>query len=250
MKMINKEAFEFAIKEIKDGFIFEDFVHCFLGSVLTYEFIPVGGSKDGGIDGIEHIYSLKGKESNIFQISTESDVRGKIKDTILKLRRNNRSIDHLTYVSNRNVLNKDRLCDDFFDEYGIPLRIFDINWLSRHSNYSTSAINCYYSFIDSYLHEFKKPDKSIVVSDLDSDPRIFVYLRQQLERSKDTVKIDEIVADGLIMYALEGTDPDKGLFKTKSEIEEIVKGFVKFSSKTLSLLDLCGSENQCFRVNW
>lgn len=234
--MVNEEGFKFAIGEIKDGFIFENYVHCLLGHTLGYDFIPVGGSKDGGVDGLQFVYTINGKENQIFQISTESDVKGKIDDTISKLQKNRKTVSRLTYVSSRKITNIDKLCDDFFDKFKIPLRIFDLNWLSSHSNDSTGAIQCYYTFIDSYLHEFKRPDKSVVVSNLDSDSRIYVYLRQQLERTETTVKLDEILADGLILFALEGTDPDKGVFKTRSEIIEKVKEFVKFSSETLSEL--------------
>jgi len=232
--MINEEAFKFAIGEIKDGLIFEKYVHCLLGHTLGYDFIPVGGSKDGGVDGLQFIYTIEGKENQIFQISTESDIQGKINDTISKLSKNNKKVARLTYISSRKIGNIDKICDDFFDAHQIPLRIFDLNWLTSHSNSSTGSIQCYYTFIDSYLHEFKKPGKSIVVSNLDSDPRIYVYLRQQLERTETTVKLDEILADGLILYALEGTDPDKGIFKTRPEIIESVKKFVKFSSETLN----------------
>lgn len=231
--MVEEKAYKFALGEIKDGFIFESYVHCFLGSILNYEFIPIGGSKDGGVDGVQFTYSLKGKENQIFQISTESDIEGKIEDTITKLISNGKTVSTLTYVSNRVCNNIESISDAFFDKHNIPLRIFDLRWLSSHSNESPSAIQCYYTFIDTYLHEWQKPGKSVVVSDLDKDPRIFVYLRQQLERTTKTLKLDEVVADGLIMYALEGTDPDKGIFKSREEIQNVLEEFVNFSSETL-----------------
>lgn len=232
--MVEEKAYKFALGEIKDGFIFENYVHCFLGSILGYTFLPIGGSKDGGVDGLQFIYSLKGKENQVFQISTESDISGKIEDTITKLIRNGKSVSALTYVSNRVCNSIEVITDAFFDKYKIPLRIFDLRWLSSRSNESTAAIQCYYTFIDTYLHEWQTPGKTVVVSDLDKDPRIYVYLRQQLERSETTLKLDEIVADGLIMYALEGTDPDKKIFKTRQEIQTVLEGFVKFSSETLN----------------
>lgn len=232
--MIDNKGYEFALTQIKDGYIFEKYVHCFLGNILGYDFLPIGGSKDGGVDGLQNVYSIKGKETQIFQISTETDILGKIEDTILKLQRNNKNLAQLTYISNRTITTKDKICDDFFDKYKIPLRIFDLKWLSSHSNDTPGAIQCYYSFIDTYLHEYQKPGKSVEVSDLEGDPRIYVYLRQQLERSETTIKLDEVIADGLIMYALEGTDPDRGLFKTRKEIENVLEKFVKFSSETLS----------------
>lgn len=234
--MINREAFEFAIGQIKDGFIFENFVHCFLGGLLSYDFIPVGGSKDKGVDGLQFTYSLKGKENQFFQISTESDIEGKIKDTLSKLKKYGKSVSRLTYVSNRKISNIDHIVDKIFDEYHIPLRIFDLKWLSSNSNNSAVTIQCYYIFVDSYLHQFNKPGKSIVISDLDKDPRIYVYLRQQLEGREPHRELNEILADGLILFALEDTDPDEGKFKTRDEIIGILEEYVKFSPEALSEL--------------
>lgn len=231
--MIDERAFKFAIGEIKDGFVFEKYVHCIMGAKLNYEFIPIGGSKDGGVDGLNYVYNLKGKESQIFQISTESDIEGKIEDTIKKLLKNGKTVDSLTYISSRNCTTIEEITDKFFDKYRIRLRIFDLRWLASNLNDSAASVQCYYTFVDSYLHVWQKPNKSVVIGDFDKDPRVFVYLRQQLERNETSKKLDEIVADGLIMYALEGTDPDKGLFKTIDEIIVNLEEFVKFSSETL-----------------
>jgi len=234
--MIDEKGYQFALSEIKDGFIFEKYIHCFLGSTLSYSFIPIGGSKDGGVDGLNYVYSLKGKENQIFQISTESDIPGKIDDTMSKLIKNGKSVDSLTYITNRVFNNIEETSDSFFDKYKVPLRIFDLRWLSSHSNDNASAIQCYYTFIDTYLHKWQKPSQEVVVADLDRDPRVYIYLRQQLDRSETSVKLDEILADGLIMFALEDTNPDEGKFKSKEEIFSLLEKYVKFSSKTLENL--------------
>ncbi len=55
MSGIDPEAMRYALKKIKDGFIFESFAQEFLSQKLGYEFIPAGGIKDRGIDGLEHV---------------------------------------------------------------------------------------------------------------------------------------------------------------------------------------------------
>lgn len=42
-----------------------------------------------------------------------------------------------------------------------------------------------------------------------------------------------ILADTLILYCLEGTDPDKGIFKTKEEIKQDIAKYIKFDPKLL-----------------
>lgn len=236
MNTIDIKAFEYAISQIDDGFLFENFSQCFMSSVIGHEFIPIGGTKDKGIDGLRYIYYRKDKETEIYQISTESDVNGKIRDTINKLSKNNISITKLRYVTNRKVDSIETISDGLSDELGLPIQIFDKKWFLSNCNHSQATINCYYTFIDSYLHEFRKPGKTVTISNLDSDPRIYVYLRQQLEDTNDISKIDTVIADGLILYALEGTDPDKDIFRNKEEIYEKVGELVKFSSNTLKEL--------------
>lgn len=82
---VDKDAFEYAISKIDDGLIFERFGLEFLSATLGYEFVPVGGTKDKGVDAFQHIFNRKGHEKIIFQLSTEQDPIGKIYNTIEKL---------------------------------------------------------------------------------------------------------------------------------------------------------------------
>nr|MBA3286026.1 hypothetical protein [Nitrosopumilus sp.] len=84
MEIIDTAQCEYAFSQIKDGFIFEEFAQNILSKVLSYDFLPVGGSKDRGIDGLEHIFSRKGMERQIYQMSIEAKPEDKIKDTLVK----------------------------------------------------------------------------------------------------------------------------------------------------------------------
>jgi hypothetical protein len=231
---LSAEGFKFALNQINDGFVFEHFALKFLPLILGYEFMPVGGVKDKGIDGLNYIYCKSGFEKNIFQLSTETNTEGKIDNSILKLLDNNIPFDSFVYVTNRVVHSKDSLIDKFIDKFKKPVRIFDQAWFVFHANYSDATINCYYTFIDSYLHEFNKPGKSYVVSNLAGKSEIFVFLRQQLEDHRGDLKIDDLLADTLILFGLEGTDPDKNILKTKQEIIESIKKFVNFDLRVLN----------------
>ncbi len=230
---IDIEAFEYAIKKIDDGFIFENFALGFLNAVLGYEFIPVGGTKDKGIDGYQHVFCRKGSEKIIYQLSTEKTFEDKITNTIIKLNENTIKYDRIYYITNRKLNNTDSFTEKLFDKYVIPIIIFDIRWFISNSNHSEATIRAYQSYVETYLHEFTKPGKSQVVANLDGDSRLYVFLSQQFDQRNEDFKLDDLLADTLILYALEGTDPDKEKFLTQDCIKKAIKKYVKFDPQLL-----------------
>jgi len=238
MTGIDPRAFEFALSKIEDGFVFERFAIDFVGKVLGYEFIPVGGVKDRGIDGLEHTFCRKGFERHVYQMTIDKRYEAKIEDTIEKLSANKIDFDSLALVTNRVITSKDVLIDTLFDKHKKPIRVFDLKWLSSYANQSSGTVNAYHTFVDSYLHEFNHPGKTYYVGDLVKDPRLFVFLRQQWEANRGVLKLDVLLADTLILYALEGTDPDKEIFKTKEEVKKEIASYIKYNPKLLyNLID-------------
>ena len=236
MHEIDIKSFEFALSKIEDGFLFETFANSFLNAVLGHSFIPVGTTKDKGIDGFQHIFCRKDRTKSIYQISTELDCEGKIQKTINKLKENNIVFDRLYYVTNRKINNKDVISENLSDDNDITVTIFDILWFKSNANHSEATIKSYNIFVDSHLHEFIKPGKTVVVGNLNTDSRIYVYLREQVEGKISERKLDKSLADALILFALEGTDPDKEIIKTKDEIKLEIKKYIKFDSSLLSNL--------------
>ena len=78
MEKIDQTAFRYALSSIDDGFIFEEFAQAFLAALLGHDFIPVGGTKDRGIDGFQHIFSPNNRTETIYQMSTELGFEEKI----------------------------------------------------------------------------------------------------------------------------------------------------------------------------
>ena len=232
---IDLNAFEFAISKIDDGWIFERFGLEFLSASQGYEFIPVGGSKDKGVDAFQHIYSKEGKSKFIFQLSTELSYEAKIRDTIIKLESNNIHYDKIFYVTNRVVQNAERIIDNVSDELGKNLVIWDIRWFKIHACDNEKTINSYQLFIDTYFHEYSQPGKTNVIANLDTDPRLFVFLSQQFDIKRGDFQIDNLLVDTLILYSLEGTDPDKDIFLTEVMVREKIKNYIKFDPKIIEL---------------
>ena len=230
------DAIRYALSQIKDGTIFEAFGLDFLSKVLGYQFIPAGGLRDRGIDGLEHTFHRQGLERTVYQISIEKDYKAKTKDTLDKLQKNKVKLTQFVYISNQKIPEKDLLQDELVESYKLPINIYDVDWLANHVNDSDSTIRSFNIFVDSYFHEFNKPGKSYTVTNLELDSRVYVFLRQQVEEKQNDLRLDKILVDTLILYALGETDPDKGIFLKRDEIYENVKSLVKFDPVLLGRL--------------
>lgn len=230
---VDPEAFKAALSRVDDGKVFEQFALRYMSAVQGYEFLPVGGLKDRAIDGLEHAFYRTGYERYIYQITIEKDSEGKLAKTIAALESNGVIFDQLYFITNQEFPNKDIAVDSFFDTYKKPLHIRDIDWLAKQVNSSVETVNIYHTFVDSYLHEFSKPGKAYVISDLVDDPRLFVFLRQQWDEHRGDLDLDEVLADTLILFALEGTDPDRNILMTADEIKLKIASQVTFEVKQL-----------------
>ena len=185
---ISTEAFKYALSNFGKGEIFEEFAHSFLSHVFGDKFIPVGGTKNKGIDEFVRLYYRNSHPTFIYQISTESDYKDKIEDSITKLRKNKVTVDQLVYVTSRKLNDKSKLEDDFLTTHKIPLRILDVDWFSSNVVNDERLSLLYETFIESNIHEFQKPDKQYIVGNFISDPRLYVFLRQQFDSSISTFR--------------------------------------------------------------
>ena len=229
MSTIDPRAFEFALSQINDGNIFERFAQDLLCQVLGYNFNPIGGIKDRGIDGLDRCYEIHNLSDTIYQISIEKDIEGKTRRTLSTLQENDVQCQRFFYVTNQTVKNQDVLSDTFFREFRISVGFRDLAWLRGQANHNEGTIKTYLAFVETYCHQFTKPSQTLAVEDLHTDPRIFVFLRQQWEERDEKMRLDELLADTLILYSLEGTDPDKGILRTKDEILRRAAQLVEFS---------------------
>lgn len=233
MTAVNPEALEFALVRLSDGTLFERFALDFLSAYLPYNFVPAGHIHDRGIDGFERSYTRDDVQTFIYQISIQQDFRSKLIDSLEKLRQNKIKTEAFFYATNRLVKNKDTLIDELISKFKVPVTIWDIDWFKYHINDSEQTTNVYRIWIESNFHEYSRPGKSYELANLDGDPRLYVFLRQQTDRYGGAQPLDHILVDSLILFALEGTDPDKGILLTKDQILETIAGLVQFDSSTV-----------------
>lgn len=231
--MVDIEAFKYALSNFGKGVIFENFAHPFMSHVIGDEFIPVGGSRDRGIDGLKSIYSRGSSEKYIYQISTEIDVEGKVNNTVETLDKNGIEYSRLFYVTSRKVNSKDKIEDAFFDRYGKPLTINDVIWFSTNVQTDEILVKLYDTYIKSNIHEFNKPDKNYVVSDFITDPRLFIFLRQQIDDKGGFKELENTLADSLILYSLEGTSHDDREYLSAEQIMNKITTYIQFAPKSI-----------------
>lgn len=236
MEGVRPEDLEFILSKIENGFLFEKFVSAFLSGLLGYNFIPHGGIKDKGIDGLEYLYTREGHEKNLYQFSIEKNPQYKLMSTLFKLEENNIQYDQIIFVTNQLFRDKEKLIDEAIEKYKKPISIFDINWFSSNINTSPATVNAYRVFIDSYLYDFNQPGKSYIIGDMISDPRLFVFLRQQWDSNRKDLGLPKILADTLIIFALGDTDPNKGMVKNEEAIFLSIKAHMKFEPKSIQHL--------------
>ena len=233
MEKIDQTAFRYALSSIDDGFIFEEFAQAFLAALLGHDFIPVGGTKDRGIDGFQHIFSPNNRTETIYQMSTELGFEEKICSTIDKLKKNGISFDRFIYVTNRKLSNIESVINDLWDKAKINVNIYDEPWFVARCAHSQAVINAYQSFLSKYMHEYSRPGYYRTIADLDTDSRLYVFLKQQFSERTEDVHTDDLVIDSLILFSLEGTDPDKEILMTESEIFESIKKYISFSPELI-----------------
>ncbi|MGL1888695.1 MAG: hypothetical protein OCD76_19435 [Reichenbachiella sp.] len=233
---LDQEAIRIVLSKMPDGFLFEGFAQKIFNIVFGDTFIPVGGSGDQGIDGFQCVYSREEKSKLIYQISTE-EVHWKQKDNKItstkeKLDKNGIEYDKLSFITNRKVLRKDTIQDEFYDRYDFDLTIYDQEWFINKILSEPSIADIYLSFIQSHVHEYNQPSKLVEVGEFSSDPRLYVFLRQQVDENSEH-DIESNILDGLILYVLEGTASEKGIFKDLDQIIIDIREISKFSISDL-----------------
>lgn len=234
MESYDVKTVEEVLKTIDNGEFFESFCNEFLAAYLGKDFNPKGKMHDKGIDGIENLLIPDGKQVKIYQASIQKDGRGKIRNTIRTLITNGVNFDELIYVTNKIFSNSDQFIEEISDEFACSVKIWDLSWLASKVNHNTQTQSVYNSFVSRSL---KNTDfeKYFIRTDYSLDPRLYVFLRQQFDENRHDLNIDEIIADSIILYSLEGTDPDQNRYKTESEILASISDFVSSHPKQLEV---------------
>lgn len=235
---IPPQLVEVALSRI-GGNAFETFSNEMISSVFGTTFVPLGGNKDGGADGFLDAGCFEGEKENRFmQASIEEVPANKIRKTVLRLREVGRNPESLIYVTSRVVPRLDQLQLSLGDELGIYLTIRDQKWISLQSNYSANTKAIVRSHLSPLVEYLKKPGAASIIesSKYIASPSIYVFLRQEVERRSGETNLYEAVVDSLILWALEGTDPETGIFMSRQDLRSRIVSELPVATQMLDQL--------------
>ena len=214
MDTINHEHVRIALDKA-EGSKFEGFFHAFCSAVFGIEFVPLGGTHDGGADAFH-----ESAPGFFYQASTQKDFRAKIRQTVSRLKDSGRDPKNLTYVTSRGIPRIDKEEEKLSAELGIPIRIRDEKWIATHINDSPQTIAAFGTYLEpylSYLGGFGSA-KTVGESSNMPDRTLCVFLGQEVDRQSGNTNLLEAVTDSLILWGLKDTDPDAGKFMTRDAI--------------------------------
>ena len=100
------------------------------------------------------------------------------------------------------------------------MRIRDAGWIVANINHSPATIAAFRSFLEPHLSFLAGIGGATFIENprhLDSRA-VCVFLGQEVEMRRSKSKLIESVSDSLILWSLEGTDPDKGILATREDI--------------------------------
>ncbi len=204
---------------------FEKFVHVLCPVKFGEEYIPLGGSNDGGADGCmgEGICESKNKPERFIQISMQKDHRGKILASVKRIKAVGRNIRQLIYISSRVVNRVDLLEQELSDETGVNIKIRDREWIVSKINDDDRIIQAFNSYLMRHVDYLINAGTERIAATLEegfNNRAIYVFLSQEVERREPNGTLIESIADSCIFWALQETNPDEDKFLTKEQICE------------------------------
>lgn len=232
---INLDLVHLALGRV-DGSTFEKFANAFYSSIAGENFIPLGGVKDGGADAFQADKGRLGERTSTFyQASIEENHRSKIKRTIDRLREFERLPKRLIYLSSQTIKHIDVEEYELSEEHGIVVSIRDRLFIVNHINDTPATRAAFITYLEPTLSFLRHigATNTLVPSKHVTSPAIFVFLRQELERHHGKDGLVNALADGLILWALEETDPEQGVFMTENQIRTKISDAVPAAAKIL-----------------
>lgn len=233
---IDANIVQIALDRVK-GDPFERFAHEFLSAVRGKDFIPMGGTGDGGADGLldNGTYEMTKRQNAFIQISVQKDHRSKIRQTVERIKEFGRDIETLVYVTSKSITNHDIEAEELSEELGVFIRINDGRYIETNINHSTHTIAAFSNHLSGTVAFLSKVGSAELILSSKQTPNtaVYVFLEQELERRSGKIGLVEAVADSLILWALEDTDPENNIFYSKQVIENTILEALPAAAKLL-----------------
>lgn len=237
MRRADPDLIDIALERIQ-GNDFEHFALQYFPALLGVEFAPLGGIHDGGADafGGDRIYERAGRATLFFQASVQADVRAKLRSTCARLTEFGREVTSVTLLTSRVVPTIDVVEDTLSEELGVTVRIRDGAYVRSHANDTAATIAAYEKYLLPETEFLRGIGTASVLgpSQLVTDPTVFVFLRQEVDKLDGNLSLVDSITDALVLWALEGTDPDAGILITRDEVLAKIDGTLPSASAMIN----------------
>lgn len=220
---VNTKLVHIALNDVP-GSVFESFANALYPSIAGEGFVPLGGTHDGGADAFLSSISEGSETGTFYQASVEADHRSKIRRTVKRLREFGREPKTLIYLTSRVIKLIDRQEKELGDELGITVRIRDAKYLESHVNDDVSTRAAFRTHLEpqlAFLNQLAPPGV-LVPQPEGTSTAVYVFLSQELDRHEGKDGLVNALTDGMILWALESTNPDENLLMTRSQIEATI----------------------------
>ena len=208
-----------------EGFQFERFVNDFYPKLVGASFVPLGGIHDGGADAYQGDPPVHqgggGPATTVFyQTTVQEDFRNKIRHTVSRLQEFGREVEALTYVTSRSIKLPDIEERNLTRELGVHIQIRDANYIVSHINDSAGTIAAFNHHLRRLTDFLRGIGASTLITPSANvqSPAVYVFLEQELARRRGDSNLLDTVTDALILWALEGTDPDARLLMSREDV--------------------------------
>lgn len=239
MQPIHPRLVEIALSEVR-GADFERFFREFGAAIEGENFVPLGGVHDRGADAFspvppelpEGLYSLSRRPDQFYQASVEADTRSKIRRTLKRLGQVGRKPKVLWYYTSQEIRDLDDLEIGLSEEFDCHIRIKHRSWIAANINKSSQTQAAFHNHLTgplAFLGQFGGGALTTQKWDRAANRTACIFLSQEVERRKGNETLSVAVTDSLILWALEGTDPDLGIFLSKDQILQKIELDVPFS---------------------
>jgi len=232
MSTINEKLCGFAIDESGTS-EFEKFCHSFHAALTGTSFIPLGGVHDGGADGFEEsLYESGARAHTFLQASKTPKIEEKVRQTVRRLREFRREPKLVTFYFGYPLATADVIEEKLSNELDVIIKIRSKSYIVAQINFSVQSIQAYKTYLEpSIAHLLGIGGAGNAKEYPFSAKTACAFVGQEINRRRGNASVLEAVTDALILWSLEGTDPEKGEFLSYEQILEKILAAIPASSQ-------------------
>ena len=228
METIDHNLIEIALERV-NGEDFERFFQAFYPALTDVDFVPLGGTHDGGADAFwgEAVFESKadGQNKVFYQATTQENHRAKIRNTVQRLIEYGRNPIMVQYITSRVIRAIDKEEERLLSEFKLPIKIRDRKWIVNNLNYSPQTVAAFNTFLKPCLTFLERFGEATTVGNSSNinARTLCVFLGQEIDQRRGHSDLLEAVTDSLILWSLEETNPKNNKLMTRSEIRNKIE---------------------------